>query len=224
MSLLEQPSPPEPGVLVASPPSELFDAAYRGHACHVHGLARHPTRLPVHAWQRAAASDSALVDHCHGTTLDIGCGPGRMVELLAERGRPALGIDVVPEAIRQTRDRGCCAFLVDVFDGVPGEGRWDTALLADGNIGIGGDPAGLLTRLHQLLTPTGRVVADVAEPGTGVRTSTVELTTAHSRSEAFPWAVVGAEAIGTLGAEAGFAATVVHRTGDRWYAVLRKRP
>ena len=38
------------------------------------------------------------------------------------------------------------ALVRSVFETLPGEGRWDTVLLMDGNIGIGGDPAALLGR------------------------------------------------------------------------------
>ena len=77
----------------------------------------------------------------------------------------ALGIDVVHEAVGQTRARGAAALRRDIFGAVPGEGRWQTALLADGNVGIGGDPVALLRRLRRLLLPGGRVVVEVAPPG-----------------------------------------------------------
>jgi SAM-dependent methyltransferase len=170
-------------------------------------------------WTSVQDSDEAVLDLCDGPTLDVGCGPGRMTQLLAERGAIALGIDVVPEAILQTRDRGAVAVLRDVFDRVPAEGRWETVLLADGNLGIGGDPLRLLVRLRHLLAPGGRVVADVAPPGTGLRRGTVQLTAGGLTSVPFPWAVVGADAIGAIGGEAGFA-TSTHDLGGRWVAVL----
>lgn len=80
-----------------------------------------------------------------------------------------LGIDVVPEAVALTRERGASALVRDVFAPVPGEGWWDTALLANGNIGIGGDPVTLLRRVHALLLPGGRAVVEVARPGVGMR-------------------------------------------------------
>ncbi len=64
-----------------------------------------------------------------------------------------LGIDVVPEAVEQTRRRGASALQRDLFDALPGEGRWQTALLADGNVGIGGDPVALLARTRDLVQP-----------------------------------------------------------------------
>ena len=170
-------------------------------------------------WSGVIAGDDTVLDLCTGPTLDVGCGPGRMTRLLAERGVIVLGIDVVPEAIWRTRGRGAVAMLRDVFDRVPAEGRWGTVLLADGNLGIGGDPSRLLTRLRHLLAPGGLVVADVAPPGTGLRTGTVRLTAGGLTSEPFPWAVVGADAVATVARDAGFASST-RNIGGRWVAVL----
>jgi len=202
----------------------VFAAALRGDPCEVVGLAPEPRRLPVDDWSRPVdKSDLALIADCRGETLDVGCGPGRMTRALAERGHAVLGIDVVPEAVRLTRRRGGPALLRDVFEPVPGEGRWATVLLADGNVGIGGDPHALLLLVPALLAPGGRVVVDVAAPGTGVVTRQVRLQTATMHSRPFPWTVVGADALGAVALGAGLVTTAVRRLGDRWFAVLEKR-
>lgn len=65
----------------------VFAAAMRGEPCTVHGLQELPHRLPMTRWAAPAdAGDVAVLAHCTGPTLDIGCGPGRMSEHLAERG------------------------------------------------------------------------------------------------------------------------------------------
>jgi SAM-dependent methyltransferase len=207
-----------PGVVFG----ETYTRALLGAPCLVHGLGT-PQRLPLASWSAdARASDRRLLAHCVGATLDIGCGPGRMAQHLAEEGACVLGIDVVAEAVRQTRARGAGAVLRDVFEPVPAEGRWDTALLADGNIGIGGNPARLLRRIHEPLAPGGRVVADVAAPGSGLRTHEVSLECAGRRSRPFPWTLVGAERIGPLATMTGFSVSVLARIGTRWFAVLEK--
>src|SRR6185437_3825825 len=43
--------------------------------------------------------DKSILDRCEGPTLDIGSGPGRLTVALAERGIPALGIDITPYAV-----------------------------------------------------------------------------------------------------------------------------
>jgi len=197
----------------------VFATAFRGHPCVLAGPGVARLDVPADAWSGRMAGDQSVLDLCAGPTLDVGCGPGRMTELLAERGAIVLGIDVVPEAIWQTRDRGVAAILRDVFERVPAEGRWGTVLLADGNLGIGGDPVRLLQRLTQLLAPRGRVVADVAPPGTGLRRGEVRLTAGGLTSEPFPWSVVGADAVAEVGTEAGFAVDT-HDLGERWVAVL----
>jgi len=113
------------------------------------------------------------------------------------------------------------AILRDVFERVPAEGRWQTVLLADGNLGIGGDPARLLRRIAQLLAPGGRVVCDVVPPGTGLHSGTVRLTAGGLTSEPFPWSVVGADAIAQVGRHAGFTVETLD-VGGRWVGVLEE--
>jgi hypothetical protein len=62
--------------------------------------------------------------------------------------------------VRQARRRGATAIHGDVFQPLPGEGLWRHILLADGNIGIGGDPDTLLARTRQLLAPGGTALIE----------------------------------------------------------------
>ena len=113
--------------------------------------------LPVRRWSEPADADDAwLLDRCTGPTVDLGCGPGRLLAALARRGVQALGVDHSPVAQEQCRARGVVMLRRDVFARVPGEGRWSHVLLADGNIGIGGDPLRLLERAAGLLAAAGR--------------------------------------------------------------------
>ena len=53
----------------------------------------------------ADATDHAVLARSRGPVLDLGCGPGRMVRAALLAGRPALGVDVSPAAVR--RVGGC---------------------------------------------------------------------------------------------------------------------
>ena len=98
-----------------------FGAAMAGEPCTVHGLADVPHPLPMRRWAGLAdASDEAVLAHCRGPVLDVGCGPGRMSGHLAARGVQVLGLDLVPEAVAATRSRGASAVHRDVFDALPG--------------------------------------------------------------------------------------------------------
>jgi len=205
--------------------TEVFARALQGHPCHVLDLeAGEPGRLlPVADWTRGANEhDEVLLRHCEGPVLDIGCGPGRLAERLAHLGHLVLGIDIVPEAVAQTVERGASAIRRDVFDALPGEGRWRTALLADGNVGIGGDPAALLRRVREVLDPRGRVVVELAAPGTGLSRSRAVLTCDGRRTRPFDWAVVGLDVAPELARRVGLRVTSTGSTGERWFAVLEE--
>ena len=140
-----------------------------------------------------------------------------------EQGHRVLGIDIVTEAVRQARARGVSALRRDVFAPLPGEGRWDTVLLADGNIGIGGDPLALLARAVELLAPDGRVVVDLAPPGFGIRTRSIAISTPVGTTRPFRWTVVAADAIGPLAATVGLPVCHGLQVAGRWFSVLERR-
>lgn len=187
--------------------------------------------LDVDRWQGPArGADETLIGRAAGHTLDIGCGPGRLVAALTARGVPALGIDIAPAAVGLTRAAGGRALQLSVFDQVPGAGSWDCAVLADGNIGIGGDPGRLLTRVGELLTGTGRLLVELDRPGSGLLLEDVRLEDADGRvGEWFAWAHVAADLIDELSAPAGL--VVVARWSapeppidgqTRWFAELAR--
>lgn len=201
--------------------SEVFAGALHGAPTVVVRHGEEPTALPVDLWVRAAdRHDCALVGLCVGPTIDIGCGPGRLTEALAAAGHVALGIDVVDAAVALTRERGASAVRRDVFDRVPGEGRWVSALLADGNIGIGGDPVALLQRVRRLLVPGGRIVAEVEGPGVATVQGWASLESPEHRSRPFRWATLGVDDVPGAAEAAGLSVLSVHRLGERHAAVL----
>ncbi|MBX6168453.1 MAG: methyltransferase domain-containing protein [Thermobispora bispora] len=179
---------------------------------------------PLESWRwiEGAEGDEAMLARCADPTLDVGSGPGRLTVALTRRGVRALGIDVTPRAVRLTRLAGGRALCRDVFGRVPGAGRWGTVLLADGNIGIGGDPDALLRRARELLRPGGEVVAELDPPGTVTRTERVRLRREGRTTSWFAWARVSVSDIGPLAARTGFRQTEVWTEAGRWFSVLRR--
>ncbi|MFF1643409.1 class I SAM-dependent DNA methyltransferase [Streptomyces sp. NPDC058246] len=184
--------------------------------------------LEVERWcARADAVDLMVLGRCEGAVLDVGCGPGRLVAELAARGRPVLGVDVSEAAVEHTVRLGGQALRRSVFEPLPAEGRWDTALLLDGNVGIGGDPAALLRRMSQLIAPEGLLIAETlpdVDVDERVSVHIVRVTDARGAAGPdFPWARLGTPALLRHAARAGWRPVDQWMTGGRSFVALRNR-
>ncbi|MCW3011931.1 MAG: methyltransferase protein [Solirubrobacterales bacterium] len=180
--------------------------------------------LPLDMWiQDASGADARLVARAVGPVLDVGCGPGRHVHALAARGVIAVGVDVNPAALQFARARGATVLEVSIFDRIPGAGEWRTALLLDGNIGIGGAPAALLARIASLLSADGQIIVEVDPPGVGLEVIRMRLEDEQHESHWFDWARVGADALKAPAREAGLRVAHSWEDDGRWFAVLEAR-
>lgn len=166
-------------------------------------------------------ADRTVLDRCIGPVLDVGCGPGRFVRALAERSVAALGVDIAETAVALTRGLGVPALRRSIFDPMPGEGRWPTVLLMDGNIGIGADPARLLHRARQVLCSSGRMIVE-ADPDDTID-EVLSVRFAHrdgALGPEFDWARVGLDALRLHSADAGCYVEDVWSASGRTFAVL----
>lgn len=180
-----------------------------------------PTR--AHRWfEPLTAEDDAVLSRAVGPVLDVGCGPGRHVLALAEHGVVALGIDITPAALDVARRRGAPVLARSVFHRVPGAGRWSSALLLDGNLGIGGHPEALLARVASLLEPTGTVLVELEPPGTTHRTELVRFDIDGVEGPWFAWTAVPDDELSAPAAAAGLLVEDVWPEGDRWFGALRR--
>ncbi|MEU8626117.1 class I SAM-dependent methyltransferase [Streptomyces sp. NPDC048669] len=182
--------------------------------------------LDVERWCAGAdAADLSALHRCEGPVLDIGCGPGRLVAALAARGHRALGIDVSEAAVARTLRLGGSALHRSVFEPLPGEGRWGTVLLVDGNIGIGGDPRRLLRRTAAVLAPGGLLIAETAPQDIDERVR-VRLDDGRADRAApaapFPWARLGTPALLRCAGLLGWIAVDQWEADGRTFVSLRR--
>ena len=169
----------------------------------------------------ADATDEQLLDGLRGPVLDVGCGPGRHLAALAARGVFALGVDLSPVAVELAVGGGGRAIVGDIFDELPAGGTWRSALLLDGNIGIGGSPVRLLARIGALLDDAGEVLVELDPPGTWTGSTQARLERNGVASAWFPWARVAAPAIAPIARAGGFRVTEIWPLSGRWFARLR---
>ncbi|CAM5507138.1 SAM-dependent methyltransferase [Kitasatospora aureofaciens] len=182
--------------------------------------------LDVERWcAPAAASDHSLLRRClrlNAPVVDLGCGPGRLVAALLALGVPALGVDITGAAVARTRHLGGPALCRSVFDRLPAEGRWGAALLADGNLGIGGDPDALLRRGAELIAPNGLLLVEV-EPEEVDERAVVRVEGPDGRlGPPFPWARLGPAATLRRARTAGLVEAERWTSHGRPFLALRK--
>lgn len=231
----DAPQPPSPGTThglrivgrtdVVDPIAlfgELLDAApTRATVRTAGGDAR---QIAIRRWLGPACPvDERVLDRAPGPVLDVGCGPGRHLHALARRGAVGVGVEVSASAVRHARAGGAVVLQRSIFD-VPATRRWSSALLLDGNVGIGGDPVALLGRLAELLHPGGRVVVELEPAGVawppGPGQTMVRIESEARVSRWFPWAWVTGTSIGATADAAGFAVTERWTDGGREFCVL----
>ena len=176
----------------------------------------HVVPLPLSRWARpAAGADETMLQRAVGPVLDVGCGPGRLTAALHGRGVEVLGLELVGELPVLARAAGAPLLVGDLFGPVPGAGRWRTMLLADGNIGIGGDPVRVLRRLAGLLAAGGQLLVEL-HPEPAPPSGRVRLETLGTTSAWFSWAVLGKASVPAVANAAGL------RVHETWTAQGRE--
>jgi len=180
--------------------------------------------LPVDAtrWHRAAdVADESVLDRVVGSVLDVGSGPGRIVAALAARGHDALGIDISHRAVAYANRSRARSVVADVFGPVPRGAEWSTALLLDGNVGIGGDVPALLSRVRDLVHPGGRLVVETANgdgPRGGRRARVVH---GDHTSDWFDWTIASLNDVLSHAPRTGWRLAETWTSQDRSFCLLQ---
>lgn len=120
---------------------------------------------PYEAWSPAEQESMSYV---RGRVLDIGCGAGRHVLHLQEKGFDVVGIDLSPLAVEVCRRRGVRdARVMSITEIGPGLGQFGAILMMGANFGLFANPRRaklLLRRFHRMTSPEARVVTQARDP------------------------------------------------------------
>lgn len=103
-----------------------------------------------------------------GRVLDVGCGPGRHLLWLQEKGFAVTGIDVSPLAVEVARLRGArdCRVMDARALSFP-LGSFETILMMGNNFGIAGGVGGtreMLRGFHRITTEEGLIISTSRDP------------------------------------------------------------
>jgi glycosyltransferase A (GT-A) superfamily protein (DUF2064 family)/SAM-dependent methyltransferase len=205
----------------------LFDAAYAGmttasNSTQAGSGDQNALPLDISRWSGPAdAVDLMVAARCEPAVIDLGCGPGRMVQALTESGRPALGVDMSSVAVEMSMTRGGLALRRRIDEPLPAEGRWGTALLMDTNIGLGGDVAALLARCMRLVIPGGLIICEVDPRPERYEVHSVVLRTRLAASAPLPWSRIGAAALIRIARSLDLLLVEEWTSSDRAFVALR---
>ncbi len=181
--------------------------------------------LPLRRWLGAPPpEEEEILERAVGPVLDVGCGAGRHLAWLRSRRIACLGADIAPGAVALARRHGAPVLDCSIFERLPLAGRWATALLLDGNIGIGGDPLALLRRVRSLLRPSGSVFVELEPPGWLSRELQIKIEGPAASSEWLPWAWVGFDDIAATSSASQLRLDSAWTSGGRWFAHLLGEP
>jgi SAM-dependent methyltransferase len=108
------------------------------------------------------------IRYARGRVLDVGCGAGRCLLYLQQKGLDVMGIDVSPLAVKVCKIRGIKNVRVLSITRVSSKlGFFDTILMFGGSFGLFGCPERAkwqLKRFHKITSERGRIIALTCDP------------------------------------------------------------
>ncbi|GAA0901572.1 hypothetical protein GCM10009557_77560 [Virgisporangium ochraceum] len=109
--------------------------------------------------------EAAVLPHARGRIVDVGCGAGRLMATLRERGLEPEGIDLSPGAVQVCRERGLTASVGSIDH--PPAGPFDTFMLFGSNLSLLGSPTLAPARpasLAAVAAPEARILGSSTDP------------------------------------------------------------
>jgi SAM-dependent methyltransferase len=120
---------------------------------------------PYRKWPQV---EREAVRQARGRVLDAGCGAGRVVLYLQERGLDVVGVDVSPLALEVARRRGAKDVReLSITRLGSSLGRFDTIAMFGNNFGLFGSPKRakwLLRRFRSITAEDARILAESRNP------------------------------------------------------------
>jgi len=124
-------------------------------------LSEHSLKRYFRNTSQLSESEKKLISLSYGDILDVGCGTGNYIPLLAKHGK-VLGFDISQNVIDVAKMNGCKNFIVaDIFTFTKNK-KYDTITFLENNLGLGGSidkTKKLLKKLSVILKNGGQILA-----------------------------------------------------------------
>lgn len=119
-------------------------------------------------YKKWPAPERKAIRFARGRVLDIGCGAGRVMLYLKDKGCDVYGIDNSPLAVKVCKERGLKNTKVLAFNKLTRKhGIFDTITMFGNNFGLFGSyncAKRRLKLLHKMTTEKGRIIAATCNP------------------------------------------------------------
>ena len=167
-----------------------------------------------------------------GRCLDIGCGAGRIMKFLQNEGVDICGIDVDRDCIRLCTQLGIKNVHIESWEYMDKFGSFDTILLLNRSIGMGGNVSGvksILSKCHECTSREGILIfdsheidSDFVKDGSGIFENKIRFKYNNKYSEAFPWIHFSSLVANKLLAKTGWQSITKTKIDDKYCMVCKK--
>jgi len=208
----------------------LFDLHYNNsfepfYVCH--GKEEHQLDLGFYLISQPDSLEEALLAFGTGKFLDIGCGAGRIIRFLTAQGHDVVGIDIDSKLVYLCRELTGQPIHLLSWEQMDVLGGFDTLLLCNRSLGIGGKIDGVKRLFNQCADSAnhgGRLIFDSYQimGTTGVLERMLQYKYCGQYSDPFPWIHISLDLAFQLLAETGWGIEKIIREGDRYGVVARK--
>ncbi len=172
------------------------------------------------------------MNYVKGRCLEIGCGSGRIMRYLQDQGVDICGLDIDTYCVQLCRQLGIRDVYVESWKNMEKLGIFDTILLLNRSIGMGGTISGIksiLEKCHSCSSQEGILIFDSREIKTGLTNKESGVLERKLRfkynneySEEFPWIHFSSNIAEKILNDTGWSLSKIIRVNDN-YCILSNR-